>query len=65
MKIDVLDKKLNSAIKSFSDDIQSKYREGSKEPATYDDLNELARQTSYALDEFRKCIVEYLKKTSD
>lgn len=55
-----LDKKLMEICNEFSEKVRSVYREGSKVPATEHDINELARQTFYALDEFRKAIVKQL-----
>lgn len=55
-----LENNLTNVIDKFCDSIRSNYSEYSKEPATYEDLNELARQTSYALQEFRDNILKYL-----
>lgn len=56
-----LDQKLTSALQDFSEEIRSNYPEGSNTPATYGDINEVARQAFYVMDEFRRDILEYLK----
>lgn len=56
-----LERKLDEAIQLFSDEIHSQYPEGSKEPVTSDDINEMGRQVSYLLNDFKKIIVEYVK----
>lgn len=53
---------LNEALENYSKEIRSIYKEGSREQATEHDINELARQTFYVLDEFRKAIVKYLEE---
>ena len=55
-----LDSELTKALQVFSNEIRSMYEEASNEPATKNDINELARQTFYTLDEFRKSILKYL-----
>lgn len=55
-----LNSELDKALESFKAEIQSRYAEGSSNPATEHDINELARQTFYTLDEFRKSILKYL-----
>ena len=55
-----LEKILNEALDEFSENISSSYAEGSKEPATEGDINEVARQTIYALTEFKSAIIKYL-----
>ena len=54
--------KLKAACIYFSENVRSIYGEGSKVPATEHDINELARLTFYALDEFRKAIVKQLSE---
>lgn len=61
MDINSLDKKLDKALTDFSEEIRLNYRDGDKTPATNGDVSELARQTFYALDTFRKEIIVYLK----
>ena len=61
MNVNQLDDKLNQAITSFSSEIANVYKEGSRSGATESDISELARQTTYVLDDFRKIIVAYLK----
>ncbi|MDF2608949.1 MAG: hypothetical protein K0R92_423 [Lachnospiraceae bacterium] len=56
-----LDKLLNDSLIDYSNEIRSCYKEGSKEPATEGDIVELARQTFYTMDEFRKNIIKYLE----
>ena len=62
MNINKLDQQLTDIVNTYSDNVRSLYKEGSHEPATEHDINELARQTFYALDEFRKNIINYLKE---
>lgn len=57
-----LDRKLNQILIDYSDEIRNKYKEGGSEPVSESDINELARQTFYVLDEFRKQIVNYLNQ---
>ena len=60
MTVSQLDTALTKALQDFSEEIRANYEEGSNEPVTENDINELARQTFYTLDEFRKEIVKYL-----
>lgn len=62
MTIDELNRVLEKAVNDFSDGIHPNYPEGSSKPVTEHDINELARQTFYAMDEFRKNVVKYLKE---
>ncbi len=55
-----LDKKLNAIIDEFTSEIRSRYPEGKRTSIDSDDLNELARQTSYALSYFKDEIISYL-----
>ena len=60
MTVSQLDTALTKVLQDFSEEISANYVEGSNEPVTEHDINELARQTFYTLDEFRKEIVKYL-----
>lgn len=62
MTVSQLDAVLDSAVCNFSDRINALYKEGSHEPVSEHDIYELARQTGYTLDEFRKAIVKYLEE---
>lgn len=55
-----LNQKLSDSLQSFSEELHSMYKEGSNTPVTEDDLHVLARNVFYALDDFRKFILEYL-----
>lgn len=57
----VLERKLDEAIQSFSNEIHLQYPEGSKEPVTSGDINEIGRQVSYLLNDFKNIIAEYVK----
>lgn len=61
MNISSLESKLNKSIDTFVDEIKLQYPEGSSESVTADDINQLARQTCYVLDDFKKAILEFLK----
>lgn len=61
-KLSMLDKHLSESIESFSKEINFKYPENDHSPVTSGDINELGRQISYLADDFRKHIIEYLKK---
>ena len=63
MNIEQLNKNLEKVTLLFSEGIRSQFKEGSQNPATESDINELARQTFYALEDFRKYIIEYLKNS--
>ncbi|BCK01643.1 hypothetical protein [Anaerocolumna chitinilytica] len=56
-----LDKLLNDSLIAYSSEIRSCYKEGGKEPVNEGDIVELARQTFYTMDEFRKNIIKYLE----
>lgn len=60
--LSMLDKRLSESIASFSDEINLRYPESDKSPVTASDINELGRQVSYLADDFRKHIIDYLKK---
>ncbi len=62
MTISELNSFLEKAMDDFSSGIRTNYDEGSANPVTEHDINELARQTFYTLDEFRKKIVQYLEE---
>lgn len=55
-----LNRMLSKIASDFASDTRSLFPEGSTEPATIGDLTELARQTFYALDAYRKSIIMYL-----
>ena len=61
MTIIELENRLEESIQTFQIDIQSQYQEMSDTPATHSDINELARHTTYALSDFKKAIIDYLK----
>ncbi len=61
MNLNDLEKSLDVALKDFADEMQLIYRSSTQEFATMDDINELSRQTFYAMNEFKKSIISYLK----
>lgn len=61
MDLNTLENSLENSIIKFTDEIHSKYKEGSTQPVNEDDINELARQTSYVLRDFKTQIISYLK----
>lgn len=60
MNINQLDENLQKALDNFSIAFQN-YDEDNKTVATEADINLLARQTLYALSEFREQIIQYLQ----
>ena len=62
MKTAKLEEKLNQSIEEFRENVQSNYETARSQHCTPDDLQELARQTFYALNDFKKHIVEFLKE---
>lgn len=60
MTVSRLDTDLKKILDDFSNEIRSNYQEDSSKPVTEHDINELARQTFYIMNEFRKEIVKYL-----
>lgn len=60
MTVAQLNADLEKILNDFSEEIRSNYKEGSSKPVTEHDINELARQTFYAMNEFREKIVKYL-----
>ena len=56
-----LNQRLEKVLNNFSSEIQREYDDYSKEPVTGGDLSQLSRQTFYALDDFRKEIIQYLE----
>lgn len=67
MTVSQLDANLEKILNDFSEEIRSNYHDsnyhdGSTEPITEHDINEFARQTFYAMNEFRKEIVKYLNE---
>lgn len=60
MTVSQLDTDLKKILDDFSNEICSNYKEGSSKPVAEHDINELARQTFYIMNEFRKEIVKYL-----
>ena len=57
MDINTLDK----VIDTYKSDVTAYYTEMSDEPAKYSDINEVAKLTLYALNDFKKEIINYLK----
>lgn len=48
-------------LEDFSSEMRSEYDDYSNEPVTGGDIAQLSRQTFYALDGFRKEIINYLE----
>ena len=61
MNANQLNEQLVEALESFRTEIESQFPDDSKSPATISDLQELARQTFYAMDIMREKIIAYLK----
>lgn len=55
-----LDQRLTAVLDDFSSELRQEYDDYSKAPVTGGDIAELSRQTFYALDAFRKELVQYL-----
>jgi len=62
LNLNGLEKELNNALITFSEEIKSNISCASdpKETLNYYDYEELARQTFYALDTFKISILKYL-----
>ncbi len=56
-----LDQRLTLVLEDFSSEMRSEYDDYSNEPVTGGDIAQLSRQTFYALDGFRKEIINYLE----
>lgn len=56
-----LDAKLNKAIDEFALHTREEFPEGSTNPVSEADMAQLSRLMVYALNDFRKCIIDYLK----
>ncbi|EDS77568.1 hypothetical protein CBC_A0930 [Clostridium botulinum C str. Eklund] len=62
MNINKLDELLQESLKNFSLEAHSHVaNKNPEEPLNEYDYDELARQTFYVMDDFRKSIVQYLK----
>lgn len=61
MTIKELDDRLSKVVDDFAAEMSGQYDNYSKEAASRADISELSRQTFYALNEFRKEIINYLK----
>ena len=61
MDINTLEKNLDNVIDTFKSDVTAYYAEMSDEPAKHSDINEVAKLTLYALNDFKKEIINYLK----
>ena len=57
-----LDKMLSNIADDFANEARTLFPEGSTEPVTSGDLSELAKQTFYALIEYKKAIIQYLDR---
>jgi hypothetical protein len=64
MNLERLEKELNEALITFSEEIRSNISCASspRETLNYYDYEELARQTFYCLDTFKTAIIKYLEK---
>lgn len=62
MDINTLEKNLTQATQDFADSVQSNIKNRSSENVTYDDYEELARDTFYALNQMKAEIVKYLRE---
>lgn len=56
-----LNQRLEKVLSNFSSEMQREYDDYSKSPTTGGDIAQLSRQTFYALDDFRKEIIQYLE----
>lgn len=57
-----LDKMLSKIADDFASETRALFPEGSSEPVTSGDLSELAKQTFYALIEYKNAITQYLDR---
>ncbi len=62
MTLQDLEKRLDKATDDFAAEISGKYGNLEDKPVSDIDINELARQTFYAMREFKSAIIEYLKQ---
>ncbi len=59
--INLLNNKLNAAINEFALHAQETFPEGSTTPVCEADMAQLSRLMVYALNDMRKCIIDYLR----
>ena len=62
MTINELDNKLTDSLNKFSETIRATYEEADRTSATKDDIHNLARETFYLMNDFKKEIISYLKQ---
>lgn len=60
MRKDVLEKKLESALNTFADETNMLFEAYDQTPATKGDLQELSKEVYYALDSFKKSLLDSL-----
>lgn len=61
METKKLEQFLDNVLSDYSERIRSIFPEGSSDPVNSSDLCEIGRQTFYALDSFKKEIIDFLK----
>lgn len=61
MNLKTLEENLDKALQDFSSAIRSEYDDYNQSHATNADISTLARHTFYALEEFKKEIIIFLK----
>lgn len=60
MTTEMLNQRLKSALDNFEEETRREFDEYSKDSVTKGEIAELSKQTFYALDAFRKEIIQYL-----
>lgn len=61
MNLRDLETELDKALTDFSDETRLLFPEGKNLPVDNRDISDLSKQTFYALNEFKKSILKYLK----
>lgn len=59
--LNVLNDKLDAAIKEFALHTRETFPEGSTTPVCEADMAQLSRLVVYTLNDMRKCIIDFLK----
>ncbi len=55
-----LDRNLDQILQDFASETRMLFSENSKEPASIEDISDLAKQTFYALNSMKKEIIDFL-----
>lgn len=61
MNVNELEQKLDKALIDFSDDLGHRYDDYDNTSAVKSDISQVARQTYYAMNEFKNEIIKFLR----